>query len=91
MSPKLENRIWQRWFDTSRFTNPRSYTFGNAARTYTGFSADTARNIDVSLVKNTRVREKWNVQFPSEFFNLTNTTRFAPPNTTLGNAQFRVV
>ena len=91
ISPKLDNPTWQRWFDISQFANPASYAFGNAARTYTGLRSDPARNADVSFVKNTRILEKLNLQFRSEFFNLTNTVRFAPPNTSLGNAQFGVV
>ena len=91
ISPKLDNPTWQRWFDISQFTNPAAYAFGNAARTYTGLRSDPARNADVSFVKNTRILEKLNLQFRSEFFNLTNTVRFAPPNTSLGNAQFGVV
>jgi hypothetical protein len=31
------------------------------------------------------------VQFRAEFFNITNTPRFAPPNVVFGNPQFGVV
>ena len=91
VSPRLDNPSWQRWFDVTQFTNPAPYTFGNASRTYTGLRSDPARTVDVSLVKNTRLMEKLNLQFRAEFFNLTNTVRFAPPNVSLGNAQFGVV
>ena len=38
-----------------------------------------AMDFDVSLLKNTVIRERWNVQFRSEFFNVTNTPFFGAP------------
>jgi hypothetical protein len=91
VSPRLDNRSPQRWFDTSQFFNPPAYTFGNAARTYSGLRSDGTAQLDISLIKNTKLTEKLNLQFRSEFFNLTNTPRFAPPSEVFGNAQFGVV
>ena len=42
----------------------------------------------MTLTKTTRIREKLNVQFRTEMFNITNTVRFSPPNATFGNPQF---
>jgi hypothetical protein len=81
----------QRWFDTTQFTAPSAHTYGNSARTYSGPRSDSARQRDLSLIKNIRITEKWNLQFRSEFFNLTNTPRFAPPNVIQGIAQFGTV
>jgi len=91
VSARLDNPTSQRWFDTSQFTTPAAYTFGNSARTYSGLRSDSAGQLDFSLLKNTRIRERWNLQFRAEFFNLTNTPRFAPPNMTQGNNQFGTV
>ncbi len=91
VSAKLDSPTPQRWFDVTRFTAPPAYTFGNSARTYSGLRSDGARQLDTSLVKNTTFAEKWNLQFRTEFFNLTNTPRFAPPNISQGNPQFGVV
>jgi outer membrane receptor protein involved in Fe transport len=91
VSARLDNPTPQRWFDTSQFTTPAAYTFGNSARTYSGLRSDSAGQLDFSLLKNTRIRERWNLQFRAEFFNLTNTPRFAPPNMTQGNNQFGTV
>jgi hypothetical protein len=79
------------WFDTSQFSAPPSYTFGNAPRTYSGLRDDGTRNIDLSMMKNTRIRERLTLQFRAEAFNLTNTPRFAPPGQSLGAAGFGVV
>lgn len=91
VSAKLDNPSPQRWFDTSQFTTPAAYTFGNAARTYSGLRGDPARSVDVSAIKNTKIVERLRLQFRAEFFNLTNTVRFDVPNTTLGSAQFGTV
>ena len=73
---------------SSQFTTPASYAYGNSARSYTGLRSDRAGQLDFSLLKNTKIHERWNLQFRAEFFNLTNTPRFAPPNMTQGNNQF---
>jgi TonB dependent receptor len=91
VSPVLDNPSPQRWFDTSQFTTPAAYAFGNSARTYTGLRSDPARQVDVSVIKNTKLYERLKLQFRTEFFNLTNTPRFDTPNTTQGSAQFGVV
>lgn len=91
VSAKLDNPSPQRWFDTTQFTTPVAYSFGNAARAYSGLRTDSARNIDLSAVKNTRIIERLNLQFRAEFFNLLNTPRFDPPNITQGNNAFGVV
>ena len=46
------------------------------------------QNVDLSLLKNTRLREKINLQFRAEYFNLFNHPNFWQPNTTLGSQQF---
>ncbi|MGH9662016.1 MAG: carboxypeptidase regulatory-like domain-containing protein, partial [Bryobacteraceae bacterium] len=91
VSPRLDSPTPQRWFDTAPFTDPGPYRFGNSARTYSGLRSDGTGQIDVSAIKNTPLRERLTLQFRAEFFNLTNTPRFAPPNITSGNNQFAVV
>jgi outer membrane receptor protein involved in Fe transport len=91
VSPALPNPSPQRWFDTTQFTTPAAYAFGNSGRTYTGLRSDPARQVDVSVLKNTKLFERLKLQFRAEFFNLTNTPRFDTPNTSQGNAQFGVV
>ncbi|MDE3168236.1 MAG: hypothetical protein KGN36_20705, partial [Acidobacteriota bacterium] len=78
-------------FDTSVFTNPPAYQFGSAPRTFNGARSDVTHNFDLSLIKDTKIREKLTLQFRAEAFNLTNTPIFAPPNTTFGSPAFGVV
>src|ERR1043166_3475215 len=90
-NPKLDNPSPLRWFDTSQFTNPASYTFGNAPRTFNGTRSDVTRQFDFALTKNTRFRERFNLQLRAEVFNIINSPRFSPPNTSFGSPQFGVV
>jgi hypothetical protein len=76
------------WFNTAVFSNPAAYAYGNSPRTFGGTRGDGARNLDMTISKNIQLYEKLRLQFRGEFFNLTNTVRFAPPNQTFGNPQF---
>jgi hypothetical protein len=79
------------WFDTSEFSAPPAYAFGNAGRTFSSLRDDGTRGIDMSLMKNTKLRERLHLQFRAEAFNLTNTPRFAPPGQSFGAPGFGVV
>jgi hypothetical protein len=81
-------RTLTRWFNTAAFAAPPAFTFGSAPRSLGSVRSDGISGIDFSVVKNTRLYENVRLQFRSEFFNLTNTARFAPPNTAFGSAAF---
>jgi Carboxypeptidase regulatory-like domain/TonB dependent receptor len=82
----LPNRGVDGYFNPAAFTDPiqvRSVTgapitlFGDAARRVGRGPGST--NFDFSLFKNFRIRERTNVQFRAEAFNLTNTPTFFLP------------
>ena len=50
--------------------------------------SDGISGVDLSVVKNISLIESLRLQFRAEFFNLTNTVRFAPPNTSFGSPAF---
>jgi hypothetical protein len=81
-------RSLARWFNIAAFAAPAAYTFGSAPRSLGSVRSAALSGIDFSVVKNTKVRENVALQFRAEFFNLTNTARFAPPNTSFGSAAF---
>src|SRR2546422_11778095 len=65
---------------TTLFRSPE-FTFGNVGRTLADVRAPGIVNIDLSVIKNTRIRERWNVQFRAESFNFANHVNLLPPNT----------
>jgi hypothetical protein len=84
----VANPATGRWLDSSVFSNPAPYTFGNAPRTFNGCRSDGTKQVDLTLTKNTRLVERLNLQFRAEAFNISNSPRFAPPNAAFGNPQF---
>lgn len=91
VSPVLANRNIDRWFDTSQFKQPANYTFGTLGRTLQTVRADGASILDFSVFKSFRPRERMEIEFRAEAFNVSNTPLFASPGTTLGAPTFGVV
>ena len=85
-NPHLSNPGAMEWFNTKAFAVSPYGTFGNAGRNI--LSGPGLATIDFSIVKNTRVSERLNVQFRAEFFNLLNRTNFNLPDNFLGDSTF---
>jgi hypothetical protein len=87
-----ENMLNQ-WFNTSVFSQPAAFTFGNTGRALPDVRDDNTDNIDVAFIKNNRFLHdgRMNLQFRSEFFNFFNHPRFANPGMTFGTPQFGIV
>ena len=75
------------WFNPAAFTDPTSVKntngalitqFGNSARPVG--RGPSSRNMDFSLFKVFRIRERVNAQFRAEAFNLTNSPTFFLPS-----------
>jgi hypothetical protein len=79
------------WFNTSVFSQPAAFTFGNAPRSFGTLHASPLRNFDFSAIKNTYLTEKFSLQLRAEFFNLFNTPQFNPPATSYGAGTFGTV
>ena len=87
-SAKLEGTVQSRltrYFDTSQFTVPAPFTFGNVSRTLPDVRAPGRRNYDLALSKSFRVRESLSLLFRAESFNLSNTPYFGGVNTAGSN------
>ncbi|MCC6292497.1 MAG: carboxypeptidase regulatory-like domain-containing protein [Bryobacterales bacterium] len=65
-------RTQYRWFDTSQFVNPPLFTFGNMGRALPDARHPGVVNFDVSLIKDTRITERFRLQFRAESFNVAN-------------------
>jgi len=77
--PKLprSERSLTRWFDASAFAAPAPFTYGNSARNLLFGPGDI--DFDLSVLKDTKIKESLTVQFRSEFFNLPNHPNFGNP------------
>ncbi|MCI0421441.1 MAG: hypothetical protein L0312_19820, partial [Acidobacteria bacterium] len=73
------------YFNTSVFSQPALYSFGNASRTLPDVRGPGTHNWDFSLFKNFRVTEQLNVQFRAEAFNALNRVQFGLPDQNFGN------
>jgi hypothetical protein len=83
-----EGRSLARWFDTSQFRLPAAYTFGTMGRTHPQLRPDRFENLDFSVFKNFRIRERATVQLRGEAFNSFNHVLFGAPNATVGSLTF---
>jgi len=68
----------RQWFNSSAFILPAAGTFGNLGRGT--FSGPGLADLDLSIMKNTALTEKVNLQFRAEFFNALNRTNLSTPN-----------
>jgi hypothetical protein len=94
VSADLEGSAQERlgqWFNTSAFSTPPTFTFGNASRTMPDARSHGIANYDFTIFKNTQLSEGVGLQFRTEVFNLFNRVRFGYPGTALGTPQFGVI
>ena len=80
-SAKLNNPTRERWFNTDVFVNPPLYTYGDLGRVLPDVRTPGTVNFDLSLIKDTIVGERLNVQFRAEAFNVMNHVNLRAPNT----------
>ena len=84
--PALSQRTPERWFNRNAFVFPSPGTFGNAGRNI--LDGPGYQNVNASIVKNTRLSERFNLQFRAEAFNLFNHPNFNLPDNFLGSPTF---
>jgi len=80
-----------RYFDTSVFSQPPPFTFGNLAERLPDIRNDGQRNFDLSVIKEFRPVEKLRAEFRLELLNAFNTPRFGTPNTSVTSSSFGVI
>jgi outer membrane receptor protein involved in Fe transport len=82
-SGNLPNPDPAMWFDTTCFVAPTDIRYGNVGRGV--LYGPGIVNWDLSLVKNTAIRERLRVQIRLDAFNAFNTPNFGFPNTAIGS------
>jgi hypothetical protein len=75
-------------FNASCFGDPGDQEPGNAPRYFPKLRGDGIHNMDLSFTKEFAVHEGMTLQLRGEFFNFTNTPRFAFPDVGVGSATF---
>ncbi len=80
VSAKLDTRTRTKWFNTDAFINPPNFLLGNTGRTLPDVRTPGTVNWDLSLMKNTRITERWNLQFRAEAFNFLNHVNLGSPS-----------
>jgi hypothetical protein len=93
--PKDQQTI-DRWFNVNAgFERNSSRQLGSNIRTlssrFSGIRGDGMNNWDISVIKNTDIKESVKLQFRAEFINTFNHTQFGAPNTTPSSTAFGTV
>jgi hypothetical protein len=80
------------WFNTAPFNRNSSQQLASNIVTlssaFSGLRAPVVNNFDLSLLKNTRVKERWQAQFAAQFINALNHPQFTAPITTPTSSAF---
>jgi hypothetical protein len=85
-----ESRL-SKWFDTSVYSQPAAFTFGNETNFSPVLRAHGVRNFDLSLFKNLVITSAVRAQFRVEALNAFNRVQFSSPNQSVTSSSFGVV
>ncbi len=91
---ELSGSVSQRlndYFNTSVFSQPAAFTFGNVGRTLPDVRNPSSHNIDFSLFKIFKPVERLTVEFRAEAFNLLNQVVFGGPGTAINSNSLGVI
>jgi len=92
--PRLDGPVSERldrYFDTSVYSQPAAFTFGNEPNFSPYLRAHGVRNFDLSLFKNVGVTSRVTAQVRVEALNAFNRVQFSAPNTSVTSSSFGVI
>jgi hypothetical protein len=81
-----DQRTTARFFNTAAFQTTPQFAIGTASRN--PVRGPAYRDLDLALVKHTKISERADLEFRGEIFNLTNTPAFSQPNGSFGSPAF---
>jgi hypothetical protein len=84
-------RARQPYLNQDCFADPGDNIPGNAPRHFSNLRGDGIRNVDMSLTKEFKIRERAQLQIRAEMFNIANHQRFAFPDNASGDGSFGAV
>ena len=87
-SPFISNPGPQKWFNTDAFRVATPFTPRMNPYQFNGLTGPIFWGADATVSKNFPLRERFNLEFRLEAYNLTNSLMWANPNMTAGNALF---
>ncbi len=89
LSGDIHDRL-TRYFDTTVYSQPAAFTFGNTQPTSPDLRSPGVQNWDMSVFKEFRIAgwEQAKIQFRVEAFNAFNRVQFGSPNTSVTSNQF---
>jgi len=90
LSAPIEERLGKA-FDTSVYSQPAAFTFGNESIFSPLLRAHGVRNFDLSFFKNFELRPGMKAQFRVEALNAFNRVQFSAPNTSVTSSSFGVI
>jgi hypothetical protein len=90
LSGSDESRL-SRYFNTSVFSQPAPFTFGNTGRNLPDVRGPGERNIDFAVYKDLAIKEAAHLQIRGEAFNLTNHPWFSNPDTNFQSQTFGAI
>ena len=76
------------FYNPACFADPGDQVPGNAPRFSANARGEGIKNIDLGFFKDFVIREGMKVQLRAEFFNFTNSVRFATPFSSYGDSSF---
>jgi hypothetical protein len=75
-----------KYFNTAAFATAPQFVIGNASRN--PVRGPAYRDLDIAVVKHTKLFAEADMEFRGEIFNITNTPAFSQPNGGFGAAAF---
>jgi hypothetical protein len=89
-SPVNPHTISQ-WFDTSCFSAPSGFVFGNAGVAQGSIYGPRFLSFDMSFAKAVHFTEGTKLEFQAQFFNIFNRINYQPPDTNVSDGTFGVI
>jgi len=87
-----EKRTVAQWFNVAAFnrnsTQQLASNIVTLSSAFSGVRAPVVSNWDLSALKNTRIKERWQLQFAAQFINALNHPQFTAPITTPTSTAF---
>ncbi|HWC97709.1 MAG TPA: TonB-dependent receptor [Candidatus Sulfopaludibacter sp.] len=76
------------WFDTTAFTSPAAYSFGNGSRTEPNLRNPGTIGFDSVLSRWQPIKERMRLQFRAEMYNMLNHPNLGAPSASITSATF---